>query len=166
MKSRTFLVVTSFAFAAACGGSAEHANNSSPAANHTVSANAAANANIAIPPEFAAAANQAQAGNLAVNGAMKPPTKTEAAPKTFEFPEKDGPAPDDSDIKTVLGENLVQTRTFHSNPEIAKIEKTTVFVNGQPRSSFKVYLKNGQVKDTSLKNALIAPAADVLKSLR
>ena len=165
MKSRIFVVVLSFIVSAACGGSADHANNSSPAVNRVMTANAAANANIAIPPEFAAAANQAQSGNLAVNGAMKPPTRTEAAPKTFEFPEKDGPAPDNSDIKTVLGENLVQTRTFHSDAQIAKIEKTTAFVNGEPRSTFKVYLKNGQVKDINLKNALTAPAADILKAI-
>jgi hypothetical protein len=159
MKTRTAVIALSFLFAAACGGTVDH-KASQPAANAN---SAPAN----VPPEFSGAPvnGAAPPADLAVNGAVKPPTKAGIAPKTFQFPEKDGPAPDDSDIKTTLGENLVQTRTFHNNPQIAKVEKTTAFVNGQPRSSYKVYLKNGQVKDAALKE-LSAPADDILKAIR
>lgn len=53
-------------------------------------------------------------------------------------------AADNSEILTVLNEKgAVETRTFKSNPLLAKIERTTVGKNVQ----LKVYLKNGKVID-------------------
>ena len=146
-----------------CGKPAETSNTAAPPANAGFSGNTS---NVA-PPEFSGATNSVP-GN-AVNGAMKPVGKGDmAAPKSYEVPGKEGPAPDDSDIKTALGENLVQTRTFHSNPQLAKIEKTTAFVNGEPHSTVKVFLKNGQVKDlntAAVKDPMSASAADILKAV-
>ena len=159
MHMKFIVAATTLVLATACAKAPEAGN----AANSTKALTANASVNSAnIPPEFS---NSAPAANLPANGAVKG-TGPMSKPKTFEFSEKDGPAPDDSEIKTALGENLVQTRTFHSHPQIAKVEKTTILGSGEARTTIKVYLKNGQVKEIRLANALTAPAADILKAIR
>ena len=167
MRIRSSLFIVSALLASACGKSPEPSGTSGPANAQLVNSNIS-NANI--PPEFSGATNSIPLGSNAVNGAGKAGTKGDMpAPKGFEIPGKEGPAPDDSEVKSALGENLVQTRTFRSNPQLDKVEKTTAFVNGEPRPSIKVYLKNGQVKEVSasaLKDPMSASAADILKAVR
>lgn len=164
MRIISILFIVSTLLATACGGPAEQANNSGkPPAN----SNSTVISNANIPPEFSGATNAVpQGANSAVNG--KAPVKGDMpAPKGFEIGGKEGPAPDDSDVKTALGENLVQTRTFRSHAQLDKVERTTAFVNGEPKSTVKVYLKNGQVKDASaLKDPMAASAAEILKAAR
>jgi hypothetical protein len=155
VRIKISVFIMSLVLAAACGKAPETINTNAQQAN-TAAANTA-NVPLANVPT-------APGGNTAVNGSVKPPTETGAAPKTFSIPEKDGPAPDDSDIKSALGENFVQTRTFHSHAQLDKVEKTTV-IGSEAKTSIKVYLKNGQVKEIGLKNALTAPAADILKAI-
>ena len=167
MRIRSSIFIVSALLACACGKSPEPSSTSGPANAQPGNSNIS-NANI--PPEFSGATNAIPQGSNAVNGAGKAGTKSDMpAPKGFEIPGKEGPGPDDSDVKSALGENLVETQTFHSHPQLDKVEKTTAFVNGEPRSSIKVYLKNGQVKEVSanaLKDPMSAPAADILKAVR
>jgi hypothetical protein len=158
MYTRIFIVAALLLTAAACGKAPEQPvnTNTAPAANaNQMSAAPVDPANI--PPEFQKAPNG--------NAAVKPPTANGAEPKTFSLPGKDGPAPDDSDVKTQLADNLVQVRTFHSNPTIAKVEKTTILAGGNARSVTKVYLKNGQVKEIDIQDPLTAPVADIIKAM-
>lgn len=55
------------------------------------------------------------------------------------------PAPDNSEISTSLGENMVETRTFKNNAQISRIEKIQDTKSGT--TVFKVYLRNGQVRE-------------------
>jgi hypothetical protein len=163
MRVQLSLFVLSVLFIVGCSRPAEQSNSAqAPPSNAGLSGNSS---NVA-PPEFSGATNTVPMGNSA-NGAVKPDAKNMPAPKGFEIGGKEGPAPDDSDVKTALGENLVQTRTFHSNPQITKLERTTVFENGEPKSITKVFLKNGQVKDLSsaVKDPMSASAAEILKGI-
>lgn len=169
MRISSLLIIISALFIFGCSKPAAETSNTASAAPPANSGLSGNTSNVA-PPEFSGSnVNAAPNAGNAVNGAMRPVGKNEMpAPKSFEVPGKEGPAPDDSDVKTALGENLVQTRTFHSNPQIAKIEKTTAFVNGEPHSTVKVFLKNGQVKDlntAAVKDPMAASAADILKAV-
>lgn len=156
MRITIFTVVISLLLAAACGRSPEQAGNANPAsANANAGPQPVDPANV--PPEFKTAPQ--------TNANVKPPTATGVEPKAIELPGKEGPAPDDSDVKTELKDNLVQTRTFHSNPTIAKVERTTSLAGGNAHSVTKVYLKNGQVKEIDIKDPLTASAADIIKAM-
>nr|MDQ3322742.1 hypothetical protein [Acidobacteriota bacterium] len=77
-------------------------------------------------------------------------------------------APDDSQVTTALGENLVQTRVFKNNPRINKIESVTMFTDGQQKKVVKVYLKNGQVRElpeSKVKDAMTETASNILKAI-
>jgi hypothetical protein len=72
-------------------------------------------------------------------------------------------APDDSEIKTSLGQDLVETRTFKNNAQIAKIE-----VIGTSKKTVKVYLRNGQVRELpegKVGDPLSESASNILKAL-
>lgn len=73
------------------------------------------------------------------------------------------PAPDNSEITTVLGQDVIETRTFKSNPRIAKIE-----VIGMDKKLVKVYLKNGQVRELppgKVGDPLVESADNIFKAL-
>ncbi len=77
-------------------------------------------------------------------------------------------ASDNSEVTTALGENLVQTRVFRNHPQIAKIESVTILGGGGEKKTFKVYLKNGQVRELpegKVKDAMTEPAANILKAI-
>lgn len=73
------------------------------------------------------------------------------------------PAPDSSEITTSLGQDLVETRTFKNNAQIAKIE-----VIGTSKKTIKVYLRNGQVRELpegKVGDPLSESASNILKAL-
>ncbi len=73
------------------------------------------------------------------------------------------PAPDSSEITTSLGQDLVETRTFKNNAQIAKIE-----VIGTGKKIIKVYLRNGQVRELpegKVGDPLSESANNILKAL-
>lgn len=138
-------------------------SNSRPASNRAATENSPSNVN---------QAPSADANATTPVGNFRPPnaanTRQEGSPpasdRRVEIPGKDGPAPDDSVITSGLGENFVQTRTFRSHPQLSKVERTTLIVDGKPRYSIKVYLKNGQVKEVAaekLRDPLTERAAPI-----
>jgi len=76
------------------------------------------------------------------------------------------PAPDNSEISDSLAENMVSTRTFKNNPQIAKIEVITLLAQNN-KKQIKVYLRNGQVRE--LPEGKVDPlndtAANIMKAL-
>ncbi len=77
-------------------------------------------------------------------------------------------APDNSEVTTALGQNLVQTRVFKNHPKINKIESVSTFVDGKERKTVKIYLKNGQVRelpDGQIKDAMTEAASNILKAI-
>jgi hypothetical protein len=77
-------------------------------------------------------------------------------------------APDNSEISVSLGQYPIETRTFKSHPQLAKVERIDDVANKKVR--VKVYLKNGQVKEipeniiNTMPHAMAAPAAELLKA--
>lgn len=73
-------------------------------------------------------------------------------------------APDNSEITTSLGQFPVETRTFKSHPQLAKIEKIQDVANN--KTIVKIYLRNGQVKEVPENitiEPLSAPAAFIMQ---
>lgn len=134
--------------------------NKANAANQAVIINAnsnSANANIS-PANAGTPTTPNIPANAAVNNVM--PANVKVQPLTQS-------APDDSEIETALGENLVKTRAFKNNSRLLKVEETTVITENN-RKIIKVYLKNGQVKEISdgkIKDAMTETAANILKAV-
>ena len=77
------------------------------------------------------------------------------------------PAPDNSEVSSVLTNNLVQTRTFKNNPQLLKVEITTIVAENN-RKVVKVYLKNGKVKELpegKISDPLTETADNILKAV-
>lgn len=75
------------------------------------------------------------------------------------------PAPDNSEITIRLDQFPIETRTFKSHPQLAKVERIQDVAN--KKTVVKVYLKNGQVKElpeNTVQNAMAAPAAEIVKA--
>lgn len=74
------------------------------------------------------------------------------------------PGPDNSEIfGPTLGEDLVETRVFKNNAQIAKID-----VIGTDKKTVKVYLRNGQVRELpegKISDPLSESAANIIKVL-
>lgn len=156
-------------FAVGCSG------NSTTDANSNVNAASAANQNAAINLNATNNSSNSNAAfpasnsggittpNMPANVAVKGDLPRE--PKTQMLTQS---APDDSQVTTALGENLVQTRVFKNNPRINKIESVTMFTDGQQKKVVKVYLKNGQVRElpeSKVKDAMTETASNILKAI-
>jgi hypothetical protein len=146
---------------AAAGCSAASTTNTSSNANTAIAVSNAPdptqNANIAPP------ANSAIAGipNAPANLALKEDPTRNAKIKTMT-----NPAPDNSEVSVSLGEYPIETRTFKSHPQLAKVERIQDVAN--KKTIVKVYLKNGQVRelgDGKIQNPMGAAANDILQAL-
>lgn len=73
------------------------------------------------------------------------------------------PAPNDSEITTSLAQDVVQTRTFKTNKQIAKVE-----VIGSDKKTVRVYLRDGKVRDLpdgKIGDALSESPENILKAV-
>ncbi len=156
-------------FALGCGenkstGANSNANSASVVDQNTVvnlnAANGSSNANADFPNiNSGMPATPNIPANVAVKG-------DPARDVTSQLPGQS--APDNSEVTTALGENLVQTRVFKNHPQINKIESVTTFPDGKEKKTVKVYLKNGQVRElpeSKIKDAMTEPAANILKAI-
>lgn len=140
-NSATTAIVTNAGANPIGGGSGGGAAQPAPATNSAVPGIPNAPANMVVPKED-------------MTRTAKPQLVTRAAP-------------DNSDISTTLGENLVETRTFKNNAQIAKIERITEAANNG-KKTVKVYLRNGQVRelpDGKVADAMAETAANILKAV-
>jgi hypothetical protein len=122
-----------------CSGTSGENNSNAPAANGSTSnqVNAATVSNNT-PSMIPYPGTENTNGNPA-NSDIK---VTNIDPKQIKTTNPAMPAPDNSEMLTVLNEKgVVETRTFKSNPLLAKVERTTVGRNVQ----LKIFLKNGKV---------------------
>ena len=128
-------------------------NNSDPTANANLTSsvqNNSATGNLNIP------------GIPNVPGTNKPISKEDPT-RSPKIQAVSRPAPDSSEITTALGQDLVETRTFKNNAQIAKIE-----VIGTTKKTVKVYLRNGQVRELpegKVGDPLSESASNILKAL-
>ena len=128
-------------------------NNSNPTTNTNLAGNLQNNT---------AAGNSNIPGIPNVPGADKPISKEDPT-RNPKIQAVSRPAPDSSEITTSLGQNLVETRTFKNNAQIAKIE-----VTGTDKKTVKVYLRNGQVRELpegKVGDPLSESANNILKAL-
>lgn len=163
--SISFLTLT----AIGCGGTAtpiatNTATTNVNTATTAIVTNAGANPTLNVPPP-APVANSAVPGipNAPANLAVPKEDLTRTAKPQLVT----RAAPDNSDISTTLGENLVETRTFKNNAQIAKIERITEASAGG-KKTVKVYLRNGQVRelpDGKVGDAMAETAANILKAV-
>lgn len=150
---------------------------SAPESNTAVNSNANANANTAVVatnPANNPIANvtPAPVGESKIPGipdmpgtdqpvAKNDPTRTAKA----QVPSR--PAPDNSVIEgPILGENIVETRIFKNNAQIAKIEK--IQDTKTQKTTVKVYLKNGKVSELpegKVGDPLAETAANIMTAL-
>lgn len=126
----------------------------------TPSQNAAANANTAVVTNTenpttanlggggggggAEVKNSNIPGIPAIPGTEKPVSKDDPT-RNAKVEMVKRPAPDNSEITTQLGENMVETRTFKNHAQIAKVEK--ILDIKANKTIYKVYLRNGQVRE-------------------
>jgi len=169
---RSYFLIFSVIFAsfsAGCGGDSESVNSSSRTNS--------ANANY-IQSNFPASTAPAPIANSSTNTpssntVINIPTNN-AAVKKIPMPGKSmqtsapaQPAPDNSEVSSVLTNNLVQTRTFKNNPQLLKVEITTIVAENN-RKVVKVYLKNGKVKELpegKISDPLTETADNILKAV-
>jgi hypothetical protein len=151
-----FIVISILNFG--CGGSSTESANTETVSNTDLTSNpAAVNVN----------ANNVQVitpgTNSNVNGIPNMPVDNNSAiykedpTKGVKPQPMTSPAPDNSEVTVNLGENLVETRTFKNNAQIAKIERIVV-PSKNNEATVKVYLRNGQVKE------ITNPKIDVMKA--
>jgi len=123
-------------------------SNSNPIANAAPAASPATNSAVPGIPNAPANANMAKGD----------PTKNAKVQNITN------PAPDNSEVSVSLGQFPVETRTFKSHAELAKVERIQDVAN--KKTIVKVYLRNGQVKELSpnvLGNPMAASAAEILQ---
>ena len=170
MRIKAILLVSAAISAAACS-SATNENAANTAANTTANtavvggANPNNNPTLNVTPQPAASSAIPGIPNAPANSQINKEDPTRNA-KIQPMP--GAPAPDNSEIVTSLGTNLVKTRTFKNNPQIAKIEQTFDAANPQKSISVKVFLRNGQARELStdkVKDPMTELAANILKSL-
>lgn len=169
MNRNAIFLSTVLALAAAgCGGTA-----SAPANSNTAAANANSNPTLT--------ANVNPNTNNPIANATPEPIKEGKIPGIPDMPGTEKPipkndptlnakpqqiksaAPDNSEVTTSLDKELVRTRTFKSNPRIAKVE-----VFGTDGKLVKVYLKNGQVRELppgKVADPLVESADNIFKAL-
>ena len=104
-------------------------SNSNPIANTAPAASPATNSAVPGIPNAPANANMAKGD----------PTKNAKVQNITN------PAPDNSEVTFSLGQFPVETRTFKSNAQLAKVERIQDVAN--KKTIVKVYLRNGQVKE-------------------
>lgn len=146
MIRKTFLSCSIFAVAAAIACSSAN-NDAATNANTATVVNSStanpigANAIVAVPSP---AANSAVPGipNAPANAVVKGGDMTRSAKPQLVA----RAAPDNSETTMSLGENLVETRIFKNNAQIAKVERITETANAG-KKRIKVYLRNGQVRE-------------------
>lgn len=169
---RSYFLILSVIFAgitAGCSGGSESVNSNS----RTNSANAN-NIQSNFPASTAPVPNANSSTNSpGSNTVMNIPTNN-AAVKKIPTPGKSmqtsgptQPAPDNSEVSSVLTNNLVQTRTFKNNPQLLKVEITTIIAENN-RKVVKVYLKNGKVKELpegKVGDPLTETADNILKAV-
>lgn len=152
-----------------CGGSGGAAESNG---NNAVNVNPGGNKNNEVinppaPPPVNANINGSTlnpgAGNTTNLSSNKPDKKD--LPRGGKITPATYPAPDNSEISTTLGENLMRTRVFLNNAQMVKIEETTI-INENNRTILKVYLRNGQVKEIpagQITDPMSESAANILK---
>jgi hypothetical protein len=152
MTRNAILFLAMFAFALTAIGCSNSASNENTGAVSNSNANAAvavstSNANAASNLPDGGGGGGAATGNSNIPGipnipgADKPISKEDPT-RGAKVQSVSRPAPDDSQITTSLGQDLIETRTFKNNAQIAKIE-----VIGTTSKTVKIYLRNGQVRE-------------------
>lgn len=143
MKRKNLLIISTaslFAVTTACSTASAPAESN---ANTNVAVVQNQTNPIANVPSSTPAANSAVPGipNAPANMNMSKQDPT----KTAKVQSVANPAPDNSEITVSLGQFPVETRTFKSNAQLAKVERIQDVAN--KKTTVKVYLKNGQVKE-------------------
>lgn len=168
MKRKNLLLISALTVSAAV--SAACTSASAPAASN---ANSNANSSVAVlqndvnpianVPASTPAANSAVPGipdaPANMNISKSDPTRNAKVQNSVL-----ASAPDNSEITVSLGQYPVETRTFKSHPQLAKVEKIQDVAN--KKTTVKIYLRNGQVKQVP-ENITLEPmsasAADILQ---
>lgn len=158
-----FTIIAAFSILlGGCSGTSGENNSNAPTANgntsNQVNGATVSNNNPALIPY---PGTENTSGNSAANSDIK---VTNIDPKQIKPTNPAMPAPDNSEMLTVLNEKgVVETRTFKSNPLLAKAQRTTVGRNVQ----IKLFLKNGKVIDVpaeKIENFPADSAAQILQA--
>ena len=147
-------------------------SNSNNSADNSVSRVSNTN-NTVPPPEITNTGNSAPAGKMISPGLLTDAKKKSkgkfaaAAPLDPNAERILAPAPDNSEISTAMNKQgqIIETRTFKDNAELAKVVRMNVDSDNQ---AVKVYLKNGKILDLPkgrIENIFAAPAAQILQAV-
>lgn len=167
MKSKHLLLISAVSlasFGTACSTATAPADSK---------ANVNANANVAVVQNdqnpIANMPAPSPVANSAIPGIPNAPANaniTKVDPtKNAKVQTMGNPAPDNSEVTVSLGQYPMQTRTFKSHPQLAKVEMIEDI--SSKKKSVKVYLRNGQVKElpeNAIQNAMQAPAAEIAQA--
>lgn len=163
MKRKNLLIISALslsAVATACTTTAPaETNANSNVAVLQSNSNPIANVAPATPPATNSAVPGIPNAPANVNMAKGDPTKNAKVQNITN------PAPDNSEITMSLGQFPVETRTFKSNAQLAKVERIQDVAN--KKTTVKVYLRNGQVKElpeNAVQNPMAASAAEILQA--
>lgn len=165
MKRTNLLIISAFSLSVAATACS---TAPAPTAENNANANVAVLQNDSNPIAGNVAA-PAPATNSAVPGIPNAPANMampkEDLTKNAKVQNMTNPAPDNSEVSISLGQFPIETRTFKSHPQLAKVERIQDVAN--KKNIIKVYLKNGEVKElpeTTMPNPMAAPAAEIVKA--
>lgn len=136
MKSHTVIfVLASVCLMIGCGGSNTETNSNSSVS--VTNANPANNANIQVVKPITGMQENANVSTTMANGNVQVITPN-GKPKPLTFS-----APDDSEYASSMDKSgaAIETRTFHSDPLISKVERVW---KGVDDKSITIYLKSGK----------------------
>lgn len=155
-------VVLASGLAFSCGGDASKPANTQQPVNNTGNVNQPAK-----PAESTMPVNGSQPTNSAAPTSSSAPAGKDPTTRG-DTPSGTGVAGlDDSIVNTELIDDVTETRTFKSHPQLQKIVRVT-YVNQNNKKVTKVYLKGGAVKDlpeSKVADPIKAPAADIMKAI-
>jgi hypothetical protein len=133
---RTALFLALFSFALSLLGCGSTPNNS----NSTVNANDNQASNSVLVPYPAAPVNSSNGNTLAIINANSAANVNSALkPKMLTYP-----APDDSEYSSTMDKSgmAIETRIFHSHPQLIKVTRTWKGVNDK---TISIYFKSGKI---------------------